>query len=68
VSEKDYVFTQDPDERNLRNSKMQSGLADSEAALAKLATRLNYDADRRLFQAVKMDLINARQEPISCLN
>ena len=62
VSEIDYVFTQDPDERNLRNSKMQSGLADSEAALAKLASLLDNDAERKLFHAVKVDLDKCKAE------
>lgn len=62
VSEIDYVFTLDPDERDLRKSKMQSGLTDSETALEKLAPLLNTPEEKKLFQAVKADLDKCKTE------
>jgi methyl-accepting chemotaxis protein len=62
VPEIDYVFTQDPDERDLRNSKMQSGLTESETALGKLALLLNTPEEKKLFQAVKADLDKCKAE------
>jgi hypothetical protein len=62
VSEIDYVFTQDPNERDLRNSKMQNGLTDSETALGKIPLLLNTPEEKKIVQAIKADFEKCEAE------
>ncbi|HEY2352305.1 MAG TPA: methyl-accepting chemotaxis protein [Candidatus Acidoferrum sp.] len=62
VAEMDYIFRQDPDERDLRKSKMQSGLAESENALEKLGVLLVAPEEKKAYEAVKADLAKCKAE------
>jgi methyl-accepting chemotaxis protein len=62
VAEMDYIFTQDPDERDLRKSKMQSGLAESENTLEKLGVLLVAPEEKKAYEAVKADLAKCKAE------
>ena len=62
VSEIDYVFTQDPDERDLRNAKMQSGLAEAESGLAKLSPLLRTPEEKKILPSITADLEKCKAE------
>jgi hypothetical protein len=62
VSEIDYVFTQDPDERDLRNFKMQSGLAEAESGLAKLLPLLRTPEEKKILPSITADLEKCKAE------
>jgi methyl-accepting chemotaxis protein len=67
VSEIDYVFTQDADERDLRNSKMQSGLAEAESGLAKLSPLLHTPEEKKILPSITADLEKCKAETSAVL-
>ncbi len=62
VSEIDYVFSQDPDERDLRKSKMESGLAEAEGALQRLEGMMRAPTEKTAFQAIKSEVAKCKAE------
>jgi len=67
VSEIDYAFTQDPDERDLRSAKMHSGLAEAETGLAKLSSLLHTSDEKKIFAAITADLEKCKAETSAVL-
>jgi methyl-accepting chemotaxis protein len=62
VAELEYTFTEDPQERDLRKAKLDTGLADAEKELVTIQAMLSTPEERRLFDVLKADIEKCKTE------
>jgi methyl-accepting chemotaxis protein len=62
ISEISYVFTEDPDERQLRTAKMETGMEEVKKAIAELEPQAASPEERKLLAAIRQDIERGKAE------
>ena len=62
ISEMSYVFTSDPDERDLRTSNMAAGMVSVQKALAELEPQVTSADERKLMASIRQDIDQCKTE------
>jgi methyl-accepting chemotaxis protein len=62
ISEMSYVFTEDPDERQLRTAKMETGMEEVKKAIAELEPQAASPEERKLLAAIRQDIEQCKSE------
>jgi len=68
ISEMSYVFTEDPDERNLRTSNMETGMKAVQKAIGELEPLVTSPEERKLLGTIQQDVEQCKSETQTILN
>jgi len=66
--EMSYVFTEDPDERNLRTSNMETGMKAVQKAIGELEPLVTSPEERKLLGTIQQDVEQCKSETQTILN
>ncbi len=67
ISEMSYVFTEDPDERQLRTANMETGMKAVEKAIGELQPQVASPEERKLLATIQQDIDQCKAETRSIL-
>jgi len=62
ISEMSYVFTEDPDERDLRTANMETGMKAVQKAIGELEPQITSPEERKLLETIQHDIEQCKSE------